>query len=155
LKLRNYSADLAETEEAIDKETFSGIIHCAAKCNVNDVTSDPNIAYLVNVESTNLLAQIAKRKNIHFTFISTNYVFDGQKGAPYNTDDPTNPINDYGKQKAEAELKVLASNPSAAILRISLQYGRHGRRFLWDVPTFVPQIWEYGNFLVRKLIFTL
>ena len=48
------------------------------------------------------------------------------KGSVYEVTDPTSPINDYGAQKAEAEKRVMAANEKAAIVRISLQYGRFG-----------------------------
>jgi len=70
------------------------------------------------------LAKICKEKNINFIFISTNYVFDG-KSPPYSPNASTNPVNDYGAQKVEAESKILRVLPSATILRISLQYGDH------------------------------
>ncbi len=101
------------------------------------------------MESSETLAHFAKEQNIHFTFVSTNYVFDGNKeasskseisenskiisvlknslkGSAYEVTDPTSPINDYGAQKAEAEQRIMNANENAAIVRISLQYGRFG-----------------------------
>ena len=81
----------------------------------------PPTARRVNVDSTKLLAEFCTKNNIHLIFISTNYVFDGKKGAPYLESDETCAINDYGNQKAQAE-KFAADH---TILRISLQYGPH------------------------------
>ena len=69
------------------------------------------------------LGKICEARNIHFIFISTNYVFDG-KSPPFSPSSPTGPVNDYGRQKVETE-EALIKLSKAAILRIPLQYGNH------------------------------
>ena len=67
-----------------------------AKCGVNDVLSDENVANRIDVESTEVLAKLAFERDIHFTYISTCNVFDGNKEVLYELDDFPLPLNDYG-----------------------------------------------------------
>jgi len=55
--------------------------------------------------------------------LSTDVVFDGEKGAPYLEDDKPTPVTDYGRAKADAERAVLAAHPQALVVRTSLLYG--------------------------------
>jgi dTDP-4-dehydrorhamnose reductase len=81
------------------------VIHAAAFTNVPLAETEALRAMEVNVVGTyNLLAECMKRK-IKFVFVSTDYVFDGEKGD-YTTEDPINPLTNYAKSKAAAELMV-------------------------------------------------
>jgi dTDP-4-dehydrorhamnose reductase len=55
--------------------------------------------------------------------ISTDVVFDGEKGAPYVEEDEPRPLTDYGRAKADAERAVLDAHPEALVVRTSLLYG--------------------------------
>ncbi len=55
--------------------------------------------------------------------MSTDYVFDGRKGAPYVETDPLSPVTEYGRAKAEAEVRVALAHPDALLVRTSLLYG--------------------------------
>jgi dTDP-4-dehydrorhamnose reductase len=62
-------------------------------------------------------------------FISTDYVFDGTKSTPYETGDARNPINAYGKSKADVEEKILSILPDPCIVRTSWLFGPGGKCF--------------------------
>ena len=64
---------------------------------------------------------------------STDFVFDGEKGAPYTEDDKPAPINVYGKTKLDAELAVASITDNHLILRIAWVYGRKSRNFVWTM----------------------
>jgi len=70
-------------------------------------------------------AQIGSR----LLFISSDYVFDGEKRTPYETGDPRNPINVYGRSKAEAESLLLEITPDCCIVRTSWLFGVGGKCF--------------------------
>jgi len=63
-------------------------------------------------------------------YLSTDYVFDGEKGAPYLEDDPPNPLNIYGRSKWKGEQSVLKLAGDGLIIRTQWLYGRYGRNFV-------------------------
>ncbi|SMG49763.1 SDR family oxidoreductase [Sphingobacterium psychroaquaticum] len=114
--------DREDLRQAITSFKPTHIIHTAAMSSVEACEQEPERCQQVNVETPRLLAEIAAQHHIHYTFISTDFVFDGQNG-PYRETDPTGPCNAYGNSKIKAETAVLAANPQAAILRTILVYG--------------------------------
>jgi len=100
------------------------IIHLAAMTNVDQCETQPELAHLINVKSTEILAKQAAKLDTFFVYVSTDYVFDGKKGK-YGEDDFTNPLGYYGKSKLKAEeaLNKLASN--WCIARTSTPFGIH------------------------------
>lgn len=98
------------------------ILHTAAATTVELCEQEPILAKKINVDLTTFLAEYCVSKNVHLTFLSTDFVFDGQKG-PYKEDAPTCPVNAYGKNKVAAEQAIKLSSAEAAILRTILVYG--------------------------------
>ena len=98
------------------------ILHTAALTSVEMCADQPHLAQQINVELSAKLAQICKDQNIHFTFISTDFVFDGQNG-PYQETDPVKATNAYGQSKIDAEKAILTTYSEASILRTILVYG--------------------------------
>jgi dTDP-4-dehydrorhamnose reductase len=99
------------------------VIHAGAISKPDECELNKTFAYLTNVTSTNyLLTQAALFKSF-FVFISTDFVFDGQKGM-YSEDDTPNPVNYYGKTKLLAEKEVELYKYDWAIVRTVLVYGR-------------------------------
>jgi dTDP-4-dehydrorhamnose reductase len=70
--------------------------------------------------AVNVAAAAAGARLVH---LSTDVVFDGEKGAPYVEEDEPTPLTDYGRAKADAERAVLAEHPDALVVRTSLIYG--------------------------------
>ncbi len=97
------------------------VIHAAAMVDVDQCQRDPETAFAVNVEGTRNLLRSLGRSRCRFLFISTESVFDGEKGN-YTEEDPTQPIHVYGKSKFEAERIILRSRPDALVTRVSF-YG--------------------------------
>lgn len=118
------------------------IIHCAAASRSPWCAANPEAAYEINVEVTRHLATLAKA--IPFVFLSSDLVFDGTQGN-YRELDPVNPLNVYGKTKAEAERAVL-SNPRHTVVRTSLNAGHSltGDRAFNEV---MEQAWQAGETL--------
>jgi dTDP-4-dehydrorhamnose reductase len=80
-------------------------------------------AIALNAELPGLLAAACARLAVPFVHVSTDYVFDGAKAAPYLEDDPVHPLQVYGATKLEGERAALAANPRGLILRVSTLYG--------------------------------
>ena len=118
------SLDLTDNQAVTNflaKNKPDAIVHLAANSNPNDCEKNPK-AQVINVEVTTHLAKYCAAQNIQFLFTSTDLVFEGN-AAPYAETDATNPIMIYGKQKLEAEQKLLDIYPKAIIARMPLMYG--------------------------------
>lgn len=98
------------------------IIHTAAISSVDVCEKDPAKCQTVNVAIVQELATIAAAQDIHLTFLSTDFVFDGQNG-PYAETDTTSACNAYGQSKINAEQELQRSGCRHAILRTILVYG--------------------------------
>jgi dTDP-4-dehydrorhamnose reductase len=109
------------------------IIHCAAYTAVDKAESDKQNAYNTNVNGTRNLVQVAKELNIEFIYFSTDYVFDGTKVEPYETDDIPNPINYYGLTKYLGEEIIQTLLTKYYIFRISWVFGPNGNNFVKTV----------------------
>jgi len=103
------------------------VIHLAAMTNVDLCETEKELAYILNVKSTETLAKEAARINAFFVYVSTDYVFDGKEGMKKEDDIP-NPLGYYGKTKLEGEMSLnnLASN--WAIARTSTPFGIHSKK---------------------------
>lgn len=105
------------------------VINAAAYTAVDRAQSEPEKADAGNHLGPLLLAQLCEAVDIPFIHISTDYVFDGNKGAPYLETDPTSPTGVYGTTKCDGEEAILATNAKAIILRTSWVYSDHGKNF--------------------------
>ena len=100
------------------------VVHCAAWTNVDRAETERQQAMAANGEATGLLVQACDRLGCGLTYISTDYVFDGQgpfEGYPENH--PRRPVNHYGLTKAVGEQKVEAMAGPGQIVRISWLFG--------------------------------
>jgi len=100
------------------------IIHTASETNVDKCETQKNYAQKVNVDGTRNVALACSKTGAKLVYISTDYVFDGEKGN-YNEQDKPNPINYYGITKLEGEKQVTQNCQKYFILRTSVLYGWH------------------------------
>src|SRR5213078_4511515 len=75
------------------------------------------------------IAKVCARRKIPLVYLSTDYVFDGNKTSPYEIVDKTNPLNAYGTSKLAGENAVNENAEKHYIVRTSWVYGTHGRNF--------------------------
>lgn len=122
--------DLNSVNLVIEKYNPDYVIHCAAYTNVDGAEADKFNAYLINATGAEYVARSTANFEIPLVYISTDYVFDGEKGSPYNVSDLTNPINIYGASKLAGELAVKKYNRNSYIVRTSWLYGKHGKNFV-------------------------
>ena len=99
----------------------SCVIHCAAATSVDSCESDPKYAWRVNMEMSRHLASQAAATGARFVYISTDSVFDGNRGNYTETDQPT-PINVYARTKLAGEAAVREASPGALVVRTNI-YG--------------------------------
>jgi len=104
---------LEETIKSLEPDL---IINAAAITNVDFCESNVNLTYEANVQLAFDLAKIASKLNTKFIHISTDHLFDGINEIYFENDIP-NPLNQYGKSKAEAEAKVLSIYKKSLIIR--------------------------------------
>jgi len=105
------------------------VINAAAYTAVDAAETHPDAADRANHTGPARLAGLCRDAGIPFIHVSTDYVFDGTKGAPYVETDPANPSTAYGASKRAGELAVLATGAKAIILRTAWVYAAHGRNF--------------------------
>ena len=108
----------------------SVVINAAGYTAVDRAESEPEVAHAVNAVAPGVLAEEAARLGALFVHYSTDYVFDGAKGAPYLERDVPAPLGEYGRSKLEGERRVLATGGRSIILRTSWVYGPRGGNFL-------------------------
>jgi dTDP-4-dehydrorhamnose reductase len=107
------------------------IVNCAAFTNVDGCESQEELATRVNGVGPGYLATAAKIVGAILVHISTDYVFAGDKGSPYEEGDPTRPLSAYGRSKLAGEQAIVASGLSRYfILRTSWLYGPGGKNFV-------------------------
>jgi dTDP-4-dehydrorhamnose reductase len=99
------------------------VIHCAAHTGVDACETDVDRAYLVNALAVRWVADACGRSGAHLVHVSTDYVFDGTKAAPYHEWDAPNPLGVYGASKLAGEREA---GPGATIVRTSWVCGEHG-----------------------------
>ncbi len=116
--------DEIEITELFRKQRPELVIHTASETNVDKCETQKEHAWKVNVNGTENLAIASAKTDAKLVYISTDYVFDGEKGW-YTEEDCPNPISHYGLTKLEGEKKVIDHCKNHTILRTSVLYGRH------------------------------
>lgn len=124
--------DYPKLAEALKKIKPNIIIHTAAFTDVDGCESDSEKAETVNGLGTRYIAEAALGCGAGLMYISTDFVFDGQKKSAYKEDDAPNPINVYGKTKLEGEKFVMdiMKDKDFFIIRSSWIFGIDGRNFV-------------------------
>ena len=115
--------DRSAVDAAVSAVKPEVIIHAAAWTAVDACEADPDKANLVNVIGTRNVVQAARTVGARTVYISTDYVFDGEKSSPYVEDDVPNPQSVYGRSKWEGEQEM---GHDDLIVRISWVCGFHG-----------------------------
>jgi dTDP-4-dehydrorhamnose reductase len=106
------------------------VVNPAAWTDVDGCQRDPDRAFAVNALAVRHLAEACRRTGAHLVHVSTDYVFDGAKGTPYDEWDDTNPLSVYARSKLAGELEV---DPAGAVIRTAWVFSRHGGNFVQTV----------------------
>lgn len=130
--------------EVIDRIQPRCVINTAAMTSVDACERDPDAAHSIHVAGTANLVRACEKTGSRLIQLSTNYVFDGEKG-PYLEDDTPVPLNVYGRTKLESERRALEASCSCTIVRTAVFYGAERER-----PNFVT--WALRELLLGKPI---
>jgi dTDP-4-dehydrorhamnose reductase len=106
----------------IDSEKPGLVINAAAYTDVDKAEKEKVLADSINGKAPGAMAEACIKKHAAFIHYSTDYVFDGEKGAPYKESDIPNPINSYGISKLAGEQAVTQFGGAYLILRTSWVY---------------------------------
>jgi dTDP-4-dehydrorhamnose reductase len=114
--------DLAALKTQLQILQPDAVIHTAAISKPNACQENPTLSYAINVNTSWHLAELSADAQIPYIFTSSEQVFNGLN-PPYRETDPVCPINQYGEQKAAAEVGILERHPAATVCRMPLLYG--------------------------------
>lgn len=121
------ATDRARVADLLRRNGPDAVVLAAAMTSVDACEASPELALLLNGTVPGLLAEECRNRGIRLVHLSTDYVFDGRRGA-YTENDPPSPIQVYGRSKLEGERAVFASGADAAVVRLSTPYGVTPRR---------------------------
>ena len=106
------------------------VVNCAAWTAVDAAEDDEAGAFRTNALGPALLGRLSREAGIPIIQISTDYVYDGLKGAPYLESDAPNPLGAYGRTKLAGEWAAQAANPRCVVLRTAWVFAPMGKNFL-------------------------
>jgi dTDP-4-dehydrorhamnose reductase len=130
------AADVTDPEalaEALGRTRPDVVINAAAFTAVDRAEAESDACFAVNRDGAGQVAAACAAIGVPLVHLSTDYVFDGRKGAPYVETDPLDPVNAYGASKAAGEMLVAARHERHVILRTAWVFGP-------DRPNFVRTI---------------
>lgn len=130
--LGSADADIRSSDQvarAIQASKPDWVVLTAAYTDVDGCESNPALATAVNTQGAVNVAKAVRDFGAKLLFMSTDYVFNGRKTTPYEVSDARDPINVYGRTKAEAEVKILDLLPQACVVRTSWLFGPWGKCF--------------------------
>lgn len=110
-------------------KNITWIINCSAYTAVDKAEDEQQIAEKINALGPQNIGLVSTEIGAQVIHVSTDYVFDGTKDAPYIETDVVEPIGTYGRTKAEGEILLAASCNQHYIIRTSWLYGKYGNNF--------------------------
>lgn len=123
--------DIKQVNQVIEKFQPDLVINAAAYTAVDKAETDTETAYAVNDLGSEYIALACKKVSAKLIHVSTDFVFDGTKTTPYQTNDAVNPINVYGASKLAGDIKVNAIlGHQATIIRTAWVYSVNGNNFV-------------------------
>jgi len=137
--------DAAALDAKIAAERPDVVINCAAWTDVDGAEESEELAMAVNGIGAGKVAAAAAAVEASVVYVSSDYVFDGAKGAPYLESDQPAPLSAYGRTKLAGEEATTAANPRHFVVRSSWLFGIGGRNF---VETMLRLAADHGEVLV-------
>ncbi|MEB3209984.1 MAG: NAD(P)-dependent oxidoreductase [Leptolyngbyaceae bacterium] len=120
--LKTDLTDYEAVRSLIQELAPDAIIHTAAQARPHICHENPESTYAINVTVPTTIAGLCADAAIPCVFTSTDFVFDGLH-PPYSETAPVSPINHYGEQKVEAEVRMLDRHPASVVCRMPLMFG--------------------------------
>tara|TARA_B110000027_G_scaffold96817_1_gene102263 strand:+ start:2394 stop:3266 length:873 start_codon:yes stop_codon:yes gene_type:complete len=125
--------DITELKTLVNfynKNSFDGIINCAAYTAVDQAEKEPERSFEINTEGLKNIINFAENKNFSVIHFSTDYVFDGQSSESYSEEALTNPIGIYGESKLQGEALLSKSRCKNVTIRTSWLFSPFGKNFV-------------------------
>src|SRR6267378_4685193 len=122
--------NLDDLREKLGATNFDVLINAAAFTNVDLCETERARAFTINGEAPGIVAEICRQRGAKLIHFSTDYVFDGEKRAPYTEEDEATPISVYGESKLAGEKNVLTAQDRNLVVRVSWVFGP-------DRPSFI------------------
>jgi dTDP-4-dehydrorhamnose reductase len=123
-------ADAESVRRQIDRERPDMVVNCAAWTDVDGAEEAEDRAFAVNGTGAGNVAAAAREVGAAVLYVSTDYVFDGEKGSPYVESDQPAPLSAYARTKLAGEEATAAANKRHFIVRSSGLFGVHGKNFV-------------------------
>ena len=131
--------DSAKTYREITRINPDIVIHSAAYTDVDGAETNMDLAFRINALGTRNIALACQRFDTELLYISTDFVFDGEKGEPYLEFDRPNPQSIYGKSKYWGELYIDSLLNRFYIVRSSWLFGKNGKNFVSTILNLAKQ----------------
>lgn len=122
--------DMQQTAAFFTEHIPDAVLHCAAYTQVEKAQEEPELCNAVNHAGSEHIAICCEHLGAKLVYISTDYVFDGSGDTPKEVNDPTGPLQIYGKTKLCGEEKVQALCSRSFVVRTSWLYGQNGANFV-------------------------
>ncbi len=132
IPLTRAECDLSQPDHvsaALDGINPDAVINAAAYTAVDKAEEEVALAYAINAASPGVLSAWCTTHGVPFVHYSTDYVFDGSGERPWREDDPTAPLNEYGRSKRAGEVAVEDAGGAFLIFRTSWVYDAEGKNF--------------------------
>ena len=121
---------LSALQEVMNREHIDVIVNCAAYTNVEKAEVDIENARKLNRDAVKNIALVAKEHNSTLIHISTDFVYDGKKAAPYVETDEKNPVDIYALTKYEGELEMIKTGCKFILFRTAWMFSKYGNNFM-------------------------
>lgn len=121
--------DLAAVRQAVGQARPDWVVNAAAMTDVDGCETRPDRAHAINALGAENLAKAAAAAGCRFLQVSTDYVFDGERGR-YLEDDTPNPLSTYGATKLDGERRALSALPETLVARTAVVWGPHKPNFV-------------------------
>jgi len=121
--------DVQRVKQVVEELKPEWIVLTAAYTDVDGCEQNQELAFSVNRDGAVNVAEAARNGGARLLFLSSDYVFDGEKTTPYEIGDARNPQSVYGRSKAEAELRLAELVPECCVVRTSWLFGVGGKCF--------------------------
>lgn len=121
---------LSALQEVVNREHIDVIVNCAAYTNVEKAEVDIENARKLNRDAVKNIAIVAKEHDATLIHISTDFVYDGKKAAPYVETDEKNPVDVYALTKYEGELEMIKTGCKYILFRTAWMFSKYGNNFM-------------------------
>lgn len=122
--------NLTALRQIAKENQINVFVNCAAYTNVEKADDDIDAARLLNKDAVRNLATVAKEIDATLIHISTDFVYDGRKAAPYVETDEKYPVNGYALTKYEGELEMMKTGCKYILFRTAWMFSKYGNNFM-------------------------